>query len=54
VRTPPVNAALLKRLGKFPFWRGAEDLQETLEPVYQLSVRAGMEVFTGVVSEDAK
>jgi uncharacterized Zn finger protein len=54
VRTPPVNAAFLKRLGKFPFWRGAEDLQETLEPVYQLSARAGMEVFTGVVSEDAK
>jgi uncharacterized Zn finger protein len=34
---PPPNqagAALAKRLGKFPFWRGSHSLIEVLEPVY--------------------
>ncbi|MFB3825207.1 MAG: SWIM zinc finger family protein [Bryobacteraceae bacterium] len=33
--TPAASAALLKRLGPFPFWRGACRLQEALEPVYK-------------------
>ncbi len=45
VRTPPVNAALLKRLGKFPFWRGARDLQESLEPSYAQASHEGLELF---------
>src|SRR5579872_6237124 len=28
VRTPPVNAALLKRLGNFPFWRSSTPLMD--------------------------
>ena len=30
----PAGAALARRPGKFPFWRGGEDLQEFLEAVY--------------------
>ena len=30
----PVGAALPKRLGKFPFWRGAQDLVDFLEQAY--------------------
>jgi len=37
----PAGAALPRRLGKFPFWRGNQELMEFLEPVYvQASVRA--------------
>ena len=37
----PAGAALPRRLGKFPFWRGSGDLLEFLEPVYvQAPVRA--------------
>ncbi len=45
VGTPPVNAALLKRLGKFPFWRGALDLQEALEPYYERASQQGLSLF---------
>lgn len=31
---PTKSAALLQRLGPFPFWRGEASLLETLEPVY--------------------
>ena len=34
VRVPPVSAALPKRLGNLPFWRGSQDLVTYLEPVY--------------------
>ena len=47
VRTPPVSAALLKRLGKFPFWRGAESLAEALEPIYAQASSHGLDVFVG-------
>ena len=47
VRTPPVNAALLKRLGNFPFWRGGEDLAEALEPMYPQASSQGLQVFLG-------
>jgi uncharacterized Zn finger protein len=47
VQIPPVSAALLKRLGNFPFWRGKERFFDALEPVYtQASVRA-LAVFLG-------
>ncbi len=37
----PAGAALPRRLGKFPFWRGNRELMEFLEPVYlQASARA--------------
>jgi uncharacterized Zn finger protein len=34
VRTPPLQAALLRRLGNFPFWRGNERFIDALVPVY--------------------
>jgi uncharacterized Zn finger protein len=47
VRIPPVPAMLPKRLGKFPFWRGEEDLLEVLEEVYKNTSPAGMMIFLG-------
>ena len=44
---PPVPASLPKRLGKFPFWRGEEDLLEVLEEIYSKASPAGMRVFLG-------
>lgn len=46
-RTPPVNAAVLQRLGNFPFWRGAETLAESLTMVYAAASTRGLEVFVG-------
>lgn len=41
VQTPPMPAALLRRLGSFPFWRGKERILDALMPVYvQASERA--------------
>ncbi|MBV9125197.1 MAG: SWIM zinc finger family protein [Planctomycetes bacterium] len=47
VQVPPVSAALLQRLGHFPFWRGETRFLEALEPVYAQASRAGLEVFLG-------
>jgi uncharacterized Zn finger protein len=44
---PQVPAALPKRLGKFPFWSGEEDLLEVLEGIYKKASPAGMMVFLG-------
>lgn len=45
VRTPPLRAALLKRLGGFPFWRGSEPFQDTLEPIYEKASQLGLDTF---------
>jgi uncharacterized Zn finger protein len=45
VRIPPMRAALLKRLGSFPFWRGNRLIQEVLEPVYSTASQHGMDIF---------
>jgi uncharacterized Zn finger protein len=42
-----VPAALPKRLGKFPFWSGNEDLLEVLEEIYIKASPAGMMIFLG-------
>jgi uncharacterized Zn finger protein len=47
VRIPPIPAALLKRLGSFPFWRGKERFLDALEPVYSQASGGGLEVFLG-------
>jgi uncharacterized Zn finger protein len=47
VQTPPVAAALPKRLGNFPFWRGTERFLEAIEPVYKQASPMGMDVFLG-------
>jgi uncharacterized Zn finger protein len=52
VQIPPVTAVLLKRLGHFPFWRGAERLLEVLEPLYQQASQRGLEVFLGELGKE--
>jgi uncharacterized Zn finger protein len=47
VRTPPVVAALPKRLGNFPFWRGEERFLDALEPVYRQAAQRGIDTFLG-------
>jgi uncharacterized Zn finger protein len=48
---PSAPAALPKSLGKFPFWRGEEDLLDELEEIYRQASPVGMRVFLG---EEAK
>lgn len=45
INLPPVSAALPKRLGNFPFWRGTERFLETLEPIYAQASKRGLDVF---------
>lgn len=49
VRVPSVVAALPKRLGNFPFWRGEEVFVEALERIYEAASLAGMNAFLGTV-----
>jgi uncharacterized Zn finger protein len=44
---PPVAAALPKRLGSFPFWRGHERFLDALEPVYKRASERGNDIFLG-------
>jgi uncharacterized Zn finger protein len=47
VRLPPVSAALPKRLGNFPFWRGTEHFLEAIAPIYTRAAARGLNVFLG-------
>ncbi len=47
VQTPPVTAGLVRRLGKFPFWRGEKPLQEAVEAAYVDASATGVKVFLG-------
>ncbi len=47
VRVPPTPAALVKRLGNFPFWRGEERFLSAIEPVYTQASARGVDVFLG-------
>jgi uncharacterized Zn finger protein len=47
VRLPPVPAALPKRLGSFPLWRGSTFFLEALEPIYTQASPIGLDVFIG-------
>jgi uncharacterized Zn finger protein len=47
VTPPPVSAALPRRLGGFPFWRGTERFLEALEPIYARASARGLDVFLG-------
>jgi uncharacterized Zn finger protein len=53
VQTPPVSAALPKRLGNFPFWRGEERFLDALEPVYRRAAQRGLDTFVGQSSRDS-
>ena len=46
-RIPTISAALPKRLGSFPFWRGKESFIPALEEVYRKASPAGLDVFLG-------
>jgi uncharacterized Zn finger protein len=47
VQAPPVNAAVLKRLGNFPFWRGRERFVDALEPMYRYASETALEILAG-------
>jgi len=44
---PSISAALPRRLGGFPFWRGEEDLIPRLEEVYRKASNSGLRAFLG-------
>jgi uncharacterized Zn finger protein len=52
VRQPPVSAALPKRLGNFPFWRGRERFLEAVEPVYARATARGLAAFLGEAQDE--
>jgi uncharacterized Zn finger protein len=47
VARPPAPAAWLRRLGKFPFWRGEQNLLDTLAPLYEAASERGLDTFLG-------
>jgi uncharacterized Zn finger protein len=47
VRSPAVAAALPKRLGSFPFWRGKVRFLDAIEPIYTQASERGMGLFLG-------
>jgi len=47
VRVPPAPAALVKRLGNFPFWRGEERFLGAIEPMYAQASPRGLDIFLG-------
>jgi uncharacterized Zn finger protein len=47
VRIPPIAAALPKRLGSFPFWRGEEKFLDVMESIYTKASPVGLSVFLG-------
>ena len=42
-----LTAALLGRLGQFPFWRGRQPLGEALAPAYREASALGLDAFLG-------
>jgi uncharacterized Zn finger protein len=47
VRIPTISAALPKRLGSFPFWRGNERFLDVMESIYAKASPVGLKVFLG-------
>jgi uncharacterized Zn finger protein len=47
VSIPSVPAALPKRLGSFPFWRGQERFLDAMESIYSRASVVGLKVFLG-------
>jgi uncharacterized Zn finger protein len=44
---PATPAALVRRLGRVPFWRGVTTVIEAVEPVYAQASSRGLDVFLG-------
>jgi uncharacterized Zn finger protein len=51
VRIPPIPAALPKRLGSFPFWRGEERFLDTMESIYAKASPVGLSTFLGELTK---
>lgn len=47
VHVPPVAAALPRRLGNFPFWRGSEGFLPAMEEIYRMASPAGLDAYLG-------
>lgn len=47
VQVPTTPAALVKRLGNFPFWRGEEKFLTAIESMYVNASSRGLDVFLG-------
>jgi len=45
VQIPPMTAALPKRLGSFPFWRGEQRFLDAIDPIYIQASSRGMDLF---------
>jgi uncharacterized Zn finger protein len=54
VRIPEITAALPKRLGSFPFWRGKAPFLEALEPFYVNAAPLGMDIYLGLTKPQAE
>ncbi|HEY4688737.1 MAG TPA: SWIM zinc finger family protein [Anaerolineae bacterium] len=54
VSPPPVSAALPKRLGNFPFWRGTERFLDAVESVYVQASPRGLDAFLGEAKPGAQ
>ena len=52
VRIPAVSAALPRRLGNFPFWRGEEGFLTSLEVIYRQASPVGLRIFLGESGEE--
>jgi uncharacterized Zn finger protein len=50
VAIPATAAALVRRLGRFPFWREATPLIEAIQPVYAEASPRGLDAFLGTAS----
>ena len=50
---PPVSAALLRRLGNLPFWRGGQSLADGLAGAYAAATARGLRLLTGETPEGA-
>jgi uncharacterized Zn finger protein len=47
VGVPPASAALPRRLGSFPFWRGGERFLDAMESAYRQASQQGLAAFLG-------
>jgi uncharacterized Zn finger protein len=50
VHIPALSAALPKRLGNFPFWRGETKFLEAMEAIYPRAAACGLDLFLGLYS----
>jgi uncharacterized Zn finger protein len=54
VTVPGTPAALVRQLGRFPFWRGAESLVESIDPLYAQASSLGLDIFLGSAERPAR